>query len=528
LNVFLKRFIYSNLKKYTLNKITSPSRGENFIQEIIMPEIRLRFPPSPTGYLHIGGARTAIYNWLYARKNNGKLILRIEDTDVERSTKESIDGIIDGLNWLGITWDEGPYFQSDHIQEHIATAQTLIATGHAYKCFCAKEELDAKRQGAVSNKITYQYDRTCLNLSPEEITRKEAQNIPHVIRFKVPAGNGSVVFEDKVYGRIEKAYRDIEDFVIIRSNGTPLYLLSNVVDDIRDRITHIIRGQDGLGNTPRQVLIYEALSAPVPVFAHMSLTLDPQKAKISKRSHGEVVTVQFYKENGFLPWALVNFLVLLGWSPSSDQEIFSKEELIDIFSLEGLNKANSIFNYTKDDPKFITDPKALSINAHYLRTMPITDLLPLVKKELTAANLWDAAYEGENKEWFLNTIDLIRSRFHTLKDFSGPGRAYFSDTYTWEPQPVKKNLEKFENIQEWLGILADRFEQLADFTKENAERVTRDLADELEIKAGILINGTRTVLTGQAAGAGLFDVLMAIGRDRVIARLKKFSQEGLS
>jgi len=493
-----------------------------------MSEIRLRFPPSPTGYLHIGGARTAIYNWLYAKKHNGKLILRIEDTDVERSTKESIAGIIDGLNWLGITWDEGPYFQSDHIHEHIATAHKLISTGHAYKCFCTKEDLDVKRQAAVTAKITYQYDRTCLNLSPEEIARKEADNIPHVIRFKVPGGNGSVLFEDRVYGRIEKSYTDIEDFVIVRSNGTPLYLLSNVVDDIRDRITHIIRGQDGLGNTPRQILIYEALNAPIPVFAHMSLTLDPQKAKISKRSHGEVVTVQFYKENGFLPWALLNFLVLLGWSPGTDQEIFSREELIDLYSLEGMNKANSIFNYTKDDPKFITDPKALSINAHYLRTMLLADLAPLVKEELIAVDLWDAAYEGEKKEWFLHTIDLIRSRFHTLKDFSGPGRAYFSDTYSWDPQPVHKNLEKFDQIREWLGLLADRFEQLPDFTREEAERVIRDFPDDLGIKAGILINGTRTVVTGQAAGAGLFDVLMAIGRDRVTARLKKFNQQGLS
>jgi len=361
-----------------------------------------------------------------------------------------------------------------------------------------------------------------------EIAEKEAENIPYVVRFKVPDGGGSVAFEDKVYGHIEKSYRDIEDFVIVRSNGTPLYLLSNVVDDIRDRITHIIRGQDGLGNTPRQVLIYEALGAPVPEFAHMSLTLDPQKAKISKRSHGEVVTVQFYKENGFLPWALVNFLVLLGWSPASDQEIFSRKELIQAFSLEGMNKANSIFNYTKDDPKFITDPKALSINAHYLRTMPVADLMPLVKEELVAENLWNPSYENEKKEWFLSTIDLIRSRFHTLKDFIGPGRAYFSDEYEFDPKPVKKNLQKHEKIGEWLGMLADRFAGLAEFNKEEAERVTRDLAEELDIKAGILINGTRTVVTGQAAGAGLFDVLMAIGQDRVVARLKKFSREGIS
>jgi glutamyl-tRNA synthetase len=462
---------------------------------------------------------------LYARKHNGKLILRIEDTDVERSTKESIDGIIDGLGWLGINWDEGPYFQSDHIQDHLETAQKLIDSGHAYKCFCTKEELDEKRQAAVAAKITYQYDRTCLKLDKEEIAAKEAQNTPYVVRFKVPDGEGSVVFEDKVYGRIERTYRDIEDFVIVRSNGTPLYLLSNVVDDIRDRITHIIRGQDGLGNTPRQILLYEALGAATPDFAHMSLTLDPKKAKISKRSHGEVVTVQFYKENGFLPWALLNFLVLLGWSPASDQEIFTQEELIEAFSLEGMNKANSIFNYQKDHPKFITDPKALSINAHYLQTMPVEELAPLVKDVLQNGKLWEEAYEKDNKEWFLSTIDLIRSRFHVLTDFTGPGRAYFSDDYEMDPKPVKKNLSKHEKIGEWLGLLAERFESLPDFNKEDTERVARELADELDIKPGILINGTRTVVTGQAAGAGLFDVLMAIGRDRVKARLKKFSAQ---
>ena len=491
-----------------------------------MSEIRLRFPPSPTGYLHIGGARTAIYNWLYARKHNGTLILRIEDTDVERSTKESIDGIIDGLDWLGIDWDEGPYFQSDYIQDHLETAQKLITTGHAYKCFCTKEDLDEKRQAAVTAKITYQYDRTCLKLDKEKIAAKEAQNIPYVIRFKVPDGDGSVVFEDKVYGRIERTYKDIEDFVIVRSNGTPLYLLSNVVDDIRDRITHIIRGQDGLGNTPRQILIYQALDVAIPVFAHMSLTLDPKKAKISKRSHGEVVTVQFYKENGFLPWALLNFLVLLGWSPASNQEFFTREELIETFSLEGMNKANSIFNYQKDHPKFITDPKALSINGHYLQTMPVEELAPLVKDILQNTDLWHDAYEKDEKKWFLETIDLIRSRFHVLTDFTGPGKAYFSDEYEMDPKPVKKNLTKHEKIGEWLGLLAERFENLPDFNKEDAERVARELADELDIKPGILINGTRTVVTGQAAGAGLFDVLMAIGRDRVIARLKKFSVQG--
>ncbi len=486
-----------------------------------MPEVRVRFPPSPTGYLHIGSARTAIYNWLFAKKHGGKLILRIEDTDTARSTKESTEGIINGLNWLGIDWDEGPYNQSDHSDEHIATAQKLEASGHAYKCFCTKDELEAKRQKAIKAKQTYQYDRTCLRLSADEIRSREKQGLPYVIRFQVPDRNDTLSFIDKVYGRIVKPYRDIEDFVIVRSNGAPLYLLCNVVDDIRDRITHVIRGQDGLGNTPRQILLYEALGAKVPEFAHMSLTLDPKKAKISKRTHGEVVTVQFYRDHGFLPWALTNFLVLLGWSTSHDQEIFTREELIEAFSLEGMNKANSIFNYRKGDPKFFTDPKALSINGHYLRTMPVEDLYPLIKEEFRTEGLWQESYEEERRSWFLTTLDLIRSRYHTTKDFALMGRAYFADQYSVDPKAIKRNISKHENIWDLLSGLADRLADLREFSKEETERVCREMAAELDIKPGILINGTRTVVTGQLAGPGLFDILVVIGQERVVQRLRQ-------
>jgi glutamyl-tRNA synthetase len=252
-----------------------------------MAEVRVRFPPSPTGYLHIGGARTAIYNCLFARKTGGKFILRIEDTDAERSTEESIRGILDGLRWLGVTWDEGPYFQSAFADEHRQAARQLLATGHAYRCFCSPEELERKREIARQQKQDFRYDGTCRNLPPEEAGRLEAEGRPCVIRFKVPMGPGAVVFEDAVYGVIEKKHRDIEDFVILRSNGQPLYVLSNAVDDIRDHITHVIRGQDHLANTPKQVLLYEALGKPLPHFAHMPLTLDPQRRKISKRTHGE-------------------------------------------------------------------------------------------------------------------------------------------------------------------------------------------------------------------------------------------------
>lgn len=484
-------------------------------------EVRIRFAPSPTGYLHIGGARTAIYNWLFAQKTGGKLILRIEDTDLERSTEESVAGIIESLKWLGITWDEGPYFQSHFIKEHRAAAQKLLDSGHAYKCFCTKEELDRKREEARKNKAGFKYDGTCRNLTPEDVAKKEKAGLLYTIRLKVPLEEGSVVFEDIVYGTIKRKYEDIEDFVIVRSNGQPLYILSNTVDDIRDRITHVIRGQDGLINTPKQILIYRALGAPIPKFAHMPLTLDSKKAKISKRKHGESVAVHFYKDHGFLPWAFVNFMVLLGWSTSDSRQIFSREELIKAFSLEGINRSNSIFNIRKNDPKFFTDPKAISINTDYLRNLPLEEIEPYIKEELKKAKIWDPAFEGKKHNWFLRTVDLIRSRYHLLTDFGTLGRAYFSDDYPVDPKPLKKNILKHEGLKVWFPILADRLEAIEMFTVEETEKVIRGMAEEFGIKAGILINGIRTAVTGQASGPGIFDILIAIGKHRVADRLRK-------
>jgi len=484
-------------------------------------DVIVRFAPSPTGYLHIGGARTAIFNWLFAQKTGGKMILRIEDTDAERSTEESIKGIIEGLKWLGITWNEGPYFQTQFINDHLAAAKKLLASGHAYKCFCTKEALENKRSTALKQKKDLKYDGTCRGLTMDEVAKKEAAGIPYTIRMKVPDGEGSIGFDDIVYGTIEHKYEDIEDFVIVRSNGQPLYLLSNAVDDIRDRVTHVIRGQDGLSNTHRQILIYQALGAPAPQFAHMSLTLDPQKAKISKRKHGELVAVHFYKEHGFLPWAFVNFLVLLGWATPESREIFSKKELIEAFSLQGINRANSIFNVNKDDPKYFTDPKAISINAHYLRTIPVEQIEPYVRAELEKAEIWDPAYENTRRQWFLDTIELIRSRFHITTDFATRGRAYFSDDFPIEDSALKKNIVKHPQLKKWLPELADRLAGLKNFTTSEAENAIRDMAETLDIKPGILINGIRTVVTGQLAGPGLFDILITIGQRRVVDRLRK-------
>ena len=487
-------------------------------------KVRVRFAPSPTGYLHVGGARTAAYNWLYAKKTGGKFLLRIEDTDTERSTDDAIRGILEGLEWLGLNWDEGPFFQSKNIEHHVDAAKKLLESGHAYKCFCTKEELDAKREAATANKSDMKYDGTCRNLTPEKTAEKEAAGIPYTVRLMVPRTEGAVKFKDEVYGFIEKKYEDIEDFIILRSNGQPLYVLSNAVDDINDNITHIIRGQDGLANTPKQILIYEALGAPIPRFAHISLTLDTKKAKISKRKHGEQVAVHFYREHGFIPWAFVNFLVLLGWSTSESQQIFSREELIEKFSLEGINKSNSIFDLRIDDPKFFTDPKAISINAHYIKNMPVEELAPYVKLEFEKESIWDADYEGSKKEWFYNAINLLRERYHYTTDFTTLGRAFFVDDFSFDEKAVEKNLLKNDILKTLLPELAEKFSVMEGFEEKEIEDIMRAMIEAQGIKAGVLINGVRTAVTGQAVGPGIFELLTTLGKERVIDRLRKVDQ----
>jgi len=485
-------------------------------------KVRVRFAPSPTGYLHIGGARTALYNWLFAKKNNGTLLLRIEDTDLERSTDEAIQAILDGLRWLGLDWDEGPSFQSKYREQHQEAARQLLETGHAYKCFCTKEELEQKRLQAEKEKTSFQYDGTCRRLAPGALAEKEAAGTPYVVRFKVPESPGSVVNEDLIYGRNEKRYEDIEDFVIVRSDGLPLYLLCNAVDDIRDEITHVIRGNDHLlGNTPRQLLLFEALGKKPPIYAHMNLTLDPKRAKISKRKHGDVVTVSFYRERGFLPWALCNFLLLLGWSTGDDREILSREEAVEAFTLDRAGKSNSVFNYNKNDPKFFTDPKALAINSHYIHTMDIQELGDLVAGELEPAGLWKPEYEADRRQWYLNTVDLIRERYHTLNDFSELGRPYFSDEFTIDEKPFKKNLKKDPRLAEWLPELADCLEKVDPFDLETSEAAVRVFVEEKEVKAGLIINAVRAAVTGQLAGPGLFDILVTVGRESTALRLRK-------
>ena len=489
--------------------------------------VRVRFAPSPTGYLHIGAARSALFNWLYARKSGGKFLLRIEDTDLQRSTEESTRSIIEGIEWLGLDYDEDLVFQSNNAADHRAAAKRLLEEGKAYRDFTPKEE---RNDNAVKQEVGERARAQSLagfdprsnpyrDLPKEESDRRAAAGEPFAVRLKVPV-EGQTRFDDIVYGAQERSHSEIEDLVLLRSDGEPLYNLSVVIDDIEMGITHVIRGQDHLTNTHKQVLIYEALGAEVPRFAHLPLILAPNKGKLSKRKHGEVVSLTTYRDRGFVPAAFRNFLALLGWSPPEGKELLSKEELVQAFSLEGIGRANAIFNFQENDPKRWTDDKALWMNAEYIRTMPLDELLLMVKTELRANKLWREEYDDDDRDWLLQTIDLIRQRFFTLKDFSNQGRAYFSDDFDFEEAAVNKNLRKEPRLRELLAGLADKLETVEPFNAETAEAALREFSDEVGVKAGLLINGSRTMLTGQAVGPSMFEIFDVLGREASVQRLR--------
>jgi glutamyl-tRNA synthetase len=489
--------------------------------------VRVRFAPSPTGYLHIGAARSALFNWLFARKIGGKFLLRIEDTDLQRSTDESTRSIIEGLEWLGLDYDEQIVFQSDNAKKHRVAARQLVAEGKAYRDFTPKEARDDKsvKQGIVDRARAHAAEgidhrsNPFRDLAKEESDARAAAGEPFAIRLKV-AREGASRFADIVYGEQERSFAEIEDLVLLRSDGHPLYNLSVVLDDIEMGITHVIRGQDHLTNTHKQILLYQAFSTEVPQFAHLPLILAPNKAKLSKRKHGEVVSLTTYRDRGFVPAAFRNFLALLGWSPPEGRELLSRDELIAEFSLEGIGRANSIFNFHENDPRHWTDDKALWMNAEYIRTMPPVELLPMVKAELRAEKLWREEYDEDEREWFERAVELIRQRFFTLKDFSSHGRAYFSEDFDFEEAAVRKNVLKEPRLRELLPALADRLETAEPFTAAKAESTLRAFAEEAGVKAGLFINAARTMLTGQAVGPSMFEVFELIGRERSAMRLR--------
>jgi glutamyl-tRNA synthetase len=464
---------------------------------------RLRFAPSPTGYLHVGGARTALFNWLYARHYDGTLILRIEDTDLERSTPEMVDGILDGLRWLGIDWDEGPFFQTDRMGLYRAAAGKLLNSGHAYYCFCTKEQLEQQRAaGVAEGRVTRD---ACRALATEDAAKKIESGEGAAIRFAVPEG-GSTAFDDAVFGRVEFANSEIEDFVLLRSDGVPTYHLSVVVDDIDMRMTHIVRGADHLSNTPKQMMLYTALGHPMPVFAHVPLILGPDKTRLSKR-HG-ATSVIAYKEEGIMPEAFRNFLALLGWMPSNlSNEILHDRELIDLFELSGIQRSNAVFDRTKLD----------WFNTEYIRATPAALLLPLIEEEWKKVGIIPFQTSREGME---STVDLLKPRARNLRDFATIFRGYFSDDFETDSAAVEKFL-KDASVRTILTELAWRYEQAAEFSEPSTEQVLRDFAAEKGVKAGALINGARVMLTGQGVAPSLFAVMVNLGQERTVARLKK-------
>lgn len=466
---------------------------------------RVRFAPSPTGYLHIGSARTFIFNWLYARRNNGTMILRIDDTDVDRNTDTSLQSIYAGLNWLGLDWDEH-YRQSDRLELHRKQAWSIFDKGLAYRDFTPAhvgDEDSGERRGP------WLFNPGMPDMPAAESNRRAEAGEPFVLRFRVPRGGGHVVrFQDGVYGDQSKPADEIEDFALLRSNGMPTYHMASCADDADLGISDIIRGQDHLTNTFKHVLIFEALGVTPPAFAHLPLLIAPDGAKLSKRKHGPVVSVTTYRDAGFLAHTYVNFLCLLGWSPKDNREQMTRQELIDAFSLAGVNRANAVVNFSESDP---IDPKALWLNSQHLRAWPIAELAALVKPVLAAAGL-------EPNGDFEHTVDVLRSRYATLNDFASKGRPYFSDEVEIEPAALAK-LDATP-ARELLRELAGRIEALPEFTEASAEEAVRALAAERGVKAGVIINGSRAALTGQAAGPSAFAVFACVGRERVIRRLR--------
>jgi glutamyl-tRNA synthetase len=477
------------------------------------PLMRVRFAPSPTGYLHIGGARTALFNWLYARRHGGTFVLRIEDTDTERSSWEMVTGIVDGLRWLGLDWDEGPdvggphapYFQSRRLDRHRAMAESLIADGRAYYCYCSPDEIQRKRDAAEAAGGGWKYDRTCEALTADECAAREAAGAPRAVRFRVPPGETR--FDDSVRGPIAFDNANIEDFVILRSDGQPTYHLSVVVDDIDMAITHVVRGDDHVSNTPKQVLLYQAFGRPVPQFAHVPLILGPDKKRLSKR-HG-ATSVMEYHRLGYLPEAMVNFLALLGWSPGGDREILSGDELISLFTLEGISGGNAVFNPEKLD----------WFNQQHIGRLTGAALLARLEPRLREAGLWRESFGGAEGAWIVAVLDLLKPRVKKLDQLVDELRPFLVDEPEFDQGAVGKHLTAA--IQPVLARFADAVERQKPADPAAVEQLLRGTAEQAGVKAAALIHGTRVAVTGRAVSAGLFEVLSLLGVERTVQRLRR-------
>jgi len=481
-----------------------------------MEQIRVRFAPSPTGYLHIGGARTALFNWFFARQNKGRFILRIEDTDSERLKEDSVSQILESLKWLGIDWDEGPekggnfgpYYQSARQEFYNKAAEKLIQSGKAYYCFCSEEDLQQEREQQRQEGKPLRYSGKCRNLSSEEIRQRLAQGAKPVIRLKVPEA-GEIVVEDLIRGSVTFSFEQFDDFIIMKSNGLPTYNFACVVDDHAMQISHVIRAEEHLSNTPKQQLIYKTLGYELPEFAHLSMILAPDRSKLSKR-HG-ATSVSEFKDMGCLPEAIVNYLTLLGWSPGGEEsEIFTPEETVRTFSLAKVSKTAAVYDIQK----------LIWLNGQYISRYDLEKLTDRARPFFIEKGIITAQEALEKHAYIKEVIGLVRDRVKTLEELPEACSYFLQEVSSYDEKGQEKYF-KADGVEE---LLAQGYECLArvdDFTMENSERAYRDLIAELNIKGGQIIHPTRLALTGRTNSPGLFDVMALLGKEKCLERLKK-------
>ncbi|HEK3012609.1 TPA: glutamate--tRNA ligase [Proteus mirabilis] len=460
-----------------------------------MSKIKTRFAPSPTGYLHVGGARTALYSWLFSRHNKGEFVLRIEDTDLERSTQPAIDAIMDGMNWLNLNWDEGPYYQTKRFDRYNQVIDQMLAAGTAYRCYCSKERLEKLREDQMAKGEKPRYDGCCRhgdhNHTPDE---------PHVVRFLNPQ-EGSVIFDDKIRGPIEFSNQELDDLIIRRTDGSPTYNFCVVIDDWDMEITHVIRGEDHINNTPRQINILKALGAPVPEYAHVSMILGDDGKKLSKRYNA--VSVMQYRDDGYLPEALLNYLVRLGWS-HGDQEIFSIDEMIKDFTLEAISKSASAFN---------TD-KLLWLNHHYINTLPAEQVAVHLDWHIKQQNI-----DTSNGPSLVELIKLLGERCKTLKEMAESCHYFYVDFDSFEETAAKKHLRPV--ARQPLEVVRDKLSAITDWIAENVHKAIQETAEELEVGMGKVGMPLRVAVTGAGQSPALDVTVHAIGKARSIARINK-------
>jgi len=478
-------------------------------------EVRVRFAPSPTGELHIGGARTALFNWLFARHKKGKFILRIEDTDIARSQNNFSQSAIENLRWLGLDWDEGPgkdgdygpYFQSQRLSIYEKYARKLLKEGKAYFCYCTQEELkESKRKMQAKGELP-RYDGRCRSLSINQIKQFQEEGRSPSIRFRVPE-EGITYVEDLLRGKISFINKTLGDFIILRSNKTPTFNFANVIDDALMKITCVIRGDDHLSNTPRQILLYKALGFKIPQYAHIPMILGKDRTKLSKR-HG-ATSISYYREKGYLPWAMVNYLALLGWSTVDSQQFFEKEELIEKFSLEGIGKSAAIF-----------DPQKLEwMNGEYIRQMKPEALADLLIPYLKKANLIEEDIDPLKRDEIIKITLLEQKRIKVLSQIVELADFFFQENFNYDSEVVKKRLRK-DYIPSLLKEMIKRIEQLSPFTEETLENLTRNLSEDLSLSPGKVFHPLRVALTGKMKGPGLFELAVVLGKKEVLRRIKR-------